>query len=251
MSASEGCSPQRTIVREATGPGLSRGGSWVYVSSVAADQGSERVLRVVGSGVAESDADQCVLRVRLRSRAEGTGHALTELAGLVTAVLEALAEEGLPPESIRTADMNVSDRREGPRDRLVGRTATYTMRVVVSGLERAGAIVSRIAAVAEDHLELQGCELAMSHPEALLAEARRLAVQDAKEGAGALAAAAGVTLGELLSIEETSSRGDAPRRKLARASSASARNARPIPPLPVEGGPLSVTSAVALVYRIL
>jgi uncharacterized protein len=213
-----------------------------------ADPDSERTLRVSGTGVAESDADRCVLQVRLRSRVEATGDALTQLSQLATAVLAALDEQGISREAIRTTDVAVADRWDERHNRVIGRMATYGMRIVIAELDQAGAVVSRLAAVAGDSLDVQGFELSLGNPEALLGDARRLAVLDAQTKAGELAAAAGVTLGDLLSIEEEPTRGEKPRR--AAFAAALVRPGEPIPPMPVEGGPLSVTSAVTLVYRI-
>jgi uncharacterized protein len=212
-----------------------------------ADQQLEQTLRVFGTGVAQSDADRCVLHVRLRSTAEATGDAVTQLSQLVTAVLAALDEEQVPRDAIRTTDVTVADRREDPRDRVTGRVASSVLRIDVAGLDRAGAVLSRLASVAGDSLDVQGFEMALSDPDSLLGEARRRAVHDARTKAGELAAAAGVTLGDLLSIEEEPARGERPRRL---AAAGLALTAAPVPPVPIEGGPLSVTSAVTLVYRI-
>lgn len=207
----------------------------------------ERTLRVSGNGVAESDADRCILRVRLRSTTETTGDPVSQLSQLVTEVLAALDEEGVPRDAIRTTDVSVGDERDEPHNRVTGRMASYTMRIVVAGLDRAGAVLSRLAAAAGDSLDVQGFEMALSDPGVLLSEARRLAVHDAQTKAGELAAAAGVTLRELLSVEEEPSRGERPRRVMAAKLT---RPGAPVPPVPIEGGPLSATSTVTLVYRI-
>lgn len=213
-----------------------------------ADAESERTLHVYGAGVAEADADRCHLHVALHTTAEDTGETLGELSVLVTAVLGALDEEGIPREAVRTTDVTVGDRWDPQRDRVVGREAVYRLRIAVEGLERAGAVVSRLADVAGDSLQMQGLELALSDPQALVRTARHLAVLDAQAKASELAAAAGVTLGEILSIEEEPRGEQRPRRAFA--ATLVRRSAPPVPPVPVEGGPLSVTTTVALVYRI-
>lgn len=213
----------------------------------SSDRAAEKTLRVSGTGAAESDADRCVLHVRLRATADATGNAVTQLSRLVTEVLAALEEEGVPTDAIRTTDVTVGDRRDDPRDRVTGRMASYVLRIDVPGLDRAGTVLSRLASVAGDSLDVQGFEMALGDPRALLGEARRRAVEDARTKADELAAAVGVTLGEVLSIEEEPSRGERPRRI---AATALALTKAPVPPVPIEGGPLSVTVAVTLVYRI-
>ncbi len=213
-----------------------------------ADPERERTLRVSGTGVVESEADRCVLVVRLRATAEVTGDALTQLSGLVTTALSSLDEEGVPRDAIRTTDVHLGDRRDESHNRVTGRLASSTIRIDVAGLDRAAAVLSRLASVVGDSLEVQSFELALSDPEALIGEARRRAVHDARTKAAELAVAAGVTLGNLLSIEEDPSRGDRPRR--VGAAMKLTLSAPQVPPVPIEGGPLSVTVAVTLVYRI-
>jgi uncharacterized protein YggE len=209
----------------------------------------ERTLRVPGVGSAEADADRCILLAVLHATAETTGDALSNLSELVTRSLALLHEEGLAEGDVRTMNVTLRDRRDRSQDDVIARSAAYRMRIVVSGLERAGALLSRLAGVAGDNLEVEGLELSVSDAEALGRSARRLAVLDAQNRAGELAAAAGVTLGDLVSIEEGPFQGErGPRRLVATAAAGSA--SPPIPPLPVEGGPLSVTSVVTLLYRI-
>ncbi len=214
-----------------------------------ADAERDRTLRVSGTGAAEAEADRCILQVRLRSTAEVTGDAVTGLSHLVTAVLSALDEEGVPRDAIRTTDVHVGDRGDDPRLPVVERLASCVLRIDVAGLDRAGVVLSRLASVAGDSLVVQGFEMSLSDPEALFGEARRRAVQDAQARAAELAAAAGVTLGDVLSIEEEPTRGERPRR-VGAAAGALVLAAPRVPPVPIEGGPLSVTSVVTLVYRI-
>lgn len=214
-----------------------------------ADSVPERVLRVFGVGTAEADADRCVIHVALQVTAGTTGDALTELSEVVTRSVGLLHEEGVAAGEARTTNVTLEDRWDRSRDRIIGRSASYRMRIVVSELARAGALLSRLGDVAGDTLEVQSIELSLSDPEALARQARRAAVLDAQTKAGELAAAAGVALGDLLTIEDGLFQGDRGPRVLARRAMVAAAGP-PIPPVPLEAGPLGVTSVVALVYGL-
>jgi uncharacterized protein len=215
-----------------------------------ADPVPERVLRVSGTGTAEADADRCIVHVVLLATADTTGDALTELAGVVSRSVAVLHQEGVAEGAIRTMNVTLEDKWDRSRDRIVGRSASYRMRIAVTGLERAGALLSSLAGVAGDSLEVQNLELCLSDPDALARSARRAAVLDARSKAGELAAAAGVILGEVLSIADGPFQGERGRFPALGFRAMAASSAPPIPPVPVEGGPLSVTSVVTLVYRI-
>lgn len=212
------------------------------------DTARDATIRVAGIGRAEAAADRCILNLNLRASAESTGGALTALSEVVTRTIASLHEEGIAAGDIRTLNVTVDDRWDRSHERLVGRSAAYRLRVVVPGLDQAGALLSKLAEVAGDYLNVEGIELTVRETDELARSARRAAVLDAQARAGELAAAAGVALGELLEIEEGATQGEGgPRRGGLRLSAASAA---PIPPVPIESGPLSVTSVVILVYRL-
>ena len=70
-------------------------------------------------------------------------------------------------------------------------------------LDRAGAVIDEAVGAAGEAARLQGISFGVDDPAPLLKEAREKAVSDAKSRAEAYARAAGVNVGAVLSISET------------------------------------------------
>ncbi|CAN5758152.1 SIMPL domain-containing protein [soil metagenome] len=137
-----------------------------------------------------------------------------------SAVLGRLRELGLAEADISAPDVVIQpeyDYRKGQR--LIGYRVARQVTVRVRGVERLGDVLDGVVAAGAN--EVQGARMSPSDPAGAEHVALGRAVEAARAKAGALAAAAGVSLGRVLEIEEEPSF-DGPRFRMAAAEAADA-----------------------------
>jgi uncharacterized protein YggE len=197
-----------------------------------------RHITVVGQGSASAIPDCCALSLALNVAAETSAAALNDVAVLAARVIEVVHGHGLEAQ---TSDVSVHDFHDKESNRVTARVASYGLFVTVAALADAGPLVQQLAAVAGDALQIRGLQLGLSDASPLLETARRAAVVDALNRARQLGDAAGLTLGDIVSVDEGPPVGtDARFRRLAGTSVAMAAT------LPVEGGTSSVSVSVSV-----
>jgi len=117
-----------------------------------------------------------------------------------------------------------------------------TVRVTIRDLEKAGRLLD--AAVAAGANEVWGISFEIDKPEALEAEAREKAAQDARARAEALAKTQGRTLGDVVSVSENLSGGDRPVPYMAKSAELASFDT------PIAPGEVAVSMQLEVVYRL-
>jgi uncharacterized protein YggE len=213
---------------------------------------AHRTVSVSGTATVRKAPDQAVISLAVETNAPTAQDAAQRNAQRMAAVVRAVRSAGIPAERIRTTGYNLNPeyRYTNPapgqtgEQKLVGYRATNTLEVLVDSIPRVGPVLD--AAVAAGANRANGISYQLREPEAARREALRLAVANARQDAEALAAAAGVPLGELLELSSTGMV-RTPGPVFARADMALAGAATPTP---VEPGQLEITAAVSAVYRL-
>jgi uncharacterized protein YggE len=123
----------------------------------------------------------------------------------MTAVIEALKAAGIEDRDIQTVSYSVNiiqdyDERGYPA-KFRGFQVANQVNVTVRDLTQLGSILDTVVAAGAN--TIYGINFFVDDPSEAASRARALAVQDARTKAEELAAAAGVTVGRLLSISET------------------------------------------------
>jgi len=204
-----------------------------------------RTITVLGEGEARGKPDVARASLGVEAAAEKVGPALADANARMRALLAAIRRAGVADRDIRTTDFSVYFEQDPVPLRAgdASRSGHYHVRnavdVTIRDLARASDVLD--AALAAGGNAASGISFAIDDPAPLRATARQAAVADARSRAEALAHAAGVAVGAVLSISEEGSPG--PRPMLTRAMAASAGP-------PVEAGELSETAQVQVVYEI-
>ncbi|MAM11082.1 MAG: hypothetical protein CML23_11605 [Rhizobiaceae bacterium] len=163
---------------------------------------------------AEGDAtlvpDMATVSLSVISQADDTSTAMADNASAMQKVIAALKEDGIAERDIQTANFSVSPRYEqvkapdgSTQSEIVGYEVRNGLNVRVRDLAKLGAVLDRAVALGVN--SGGGIALSNSDPSAAEDEARREAVARALAKAETLAEAAGVSLGNVLSISEQSS----------------------------------------------
>jgi uncharacterized protein YggE len=162
----------------------------------------QRTLRVSGEGRVSVKPDVARVTAGVQVTGKDLQKAVADAQGRMRRVLDELSRLGIEAKDVRTrqyqivADRPWADGRQLP---IQGYTITNSALVTVRALDRLPLVLSRLTAVggnAIDALELEKEELGPARNEALA-----LAVAAARARAEVVAKAAGVTLGEVLTVD--------------------------------------------------
>lgn len=204
-----------------------------------------RTISVSGEGVVAATPDMAELTIGVSREARRPDEALEGVAEGVAAVFAVLDAAGIEPRDRRTSGLSLQPRWErlssGQAPRIAGYIAANSVTVRVRDLDVLGGLI--VDTVGEGANTMGGLAFVLSDPEPLEEEARRLAVLDARSKAELYAAAAGVPLGDLLTISDGGV--FVPRPGPVMAEMAMRSDA-----MPVAEGELEVRANISMVYAI-
>ncbi|MCS7251025.1 MAG: SIMPL domain-containing protein [Anaerolineae bacterium] len=214
-------------------------------AAFAASAGNSAGLSVIGVGTVRARPDQAVVTLGVETESEALATALKENNERASAALAALRAHGVDEADIQTASFQIQI--EEPRDPQTGRRigppvyhVTHIYTAVFRDLDRVGAGVD--AAVAAGANRVDSIAFEIGNPDRLVTEARRLAAEDAKARAQALASALGAQLGRIISITEITSPQPVP---LARAAAFAEATA-----VPIASGQLEITVQIQVTWEL-
>jgi uncharacterized protein len=158
------------------------------------------------------------------------------MAETQSSILSSVRRLGVAPADVQTDQLALHPEYDFDKDggrTLRGYVATNVVRVTVRRIDDAGKVVDGAVAAAKNDARVDGVSFELSDSAALRAEARKLAVADARKRAEQLAADLGVELGEPIAIEEIAA--SAPGPVLYRAEMMKQSADTPVEPGSVEG----------------
>ncbi|MDI4663450.1 SIMPL domain-containing protein [Xanthobacter autotrophicus] len=206
-------------------------------------------LTVVGEARLSAPPDMAVLTTGTMTSAKTADDALAANSKAVTEVIAALKAAGIEPRDIATANFSIQPQysfpQQGSREapKLIGFEVRNSVRVTVRDLARLGALLDKV--VQSGANQASGLSFALAEPGQLDREARSAAVKDAMDQAKALAAAAGVRLTRIVSIQpETQGGGPLPPVPMMMKADAARMS------VPVEAGEIEVRARTLMVYEI-
>jgi uncharacterized protein YggE len=173
---------------------------------LAAAESPPRVLTVTGHGEAAAAPDMAVFTIGVEAQAETAGAALDANSAAMGRVLERLEAAGIAARDLQTTALGIQpvyDERPRERNQLpetVGYRVSNQVQVRLRELDKLGSLLDQ--AVGDGANSQSGPSFTVAEPEALIEQARDEAVADAMAKAKRYAAAAGVTLGPILTISE-------------------------------------------------
>jgi len=214
----------------------------------AQEQTGPPTVTVDATATVEREPDRATVTLAVESEAPTAQAASQANATAMTRVMTALRSAGLPRAAIRTLSVQLApvyspaspDRQQPPR--IVGYRATNMVVITIDSIARTGAIID--SAIGNGANRVAGISFELKDPESARLAALEMAVRKARREAEVVAAAAGRSLGEPLSI--TLGGGGYPRPMYAERAMAMAQ----VADTPVEGGTLEITATVHVVFRL-
>jgi hypothetical protein len=162
-----------------------------------------RTIAVSGTGKVSVPPDSATFSLGVEAYAKTVGAATVDANARMKAVLDAVAAAGVAGKDVRTTRYDVAiDRpwKDGKQQPIAGYRVTTMADVKVRELGKLGKILDAVTAAGSNQLQSLRMERLDPRPEQLEALARAYA--DAREKAKALAIAAGVELGDLVTVSE-------------------------------------------------
>jgi hypothetical protein len=173
------------------------------VAAVEPSGVSAPTLTVVGSGVAYGVPDILTADMVVSVIRETATEAGQIAADVSRNVINALTKKGVTGENIRSSDYSLYQEYDYQYDarRFLGFRVRHTYSVKLD-LANAGDVIDAAVAASWDALEIQGTYLSLEDSSPLISEARADAWSDCLATAQEMAALAGLTLGDPVTVTE-------------------------------------------------
>jgi uncharacterized protein len=204
----------------------------------------EPTVVVAGDGIVHAVPDRAFITVGAESRASSAREAQRRNTELMTPILDKLRAAGVPADAIRTIGYDVQYEWDFVNNKRVGRgyVARNTVELRVDAIDRVGEFLE--IAAGSGATSLGGVRFDLKNRPQLQREALKLAVEDARGKAEAVAAAAGRAVNRIVQIAEQGGGDDSPRPMLR--TMAAAADAAP----PVSVGQIEVTASVRMTVSL-
>lgn len=164
-------------------------------------------ITVQGVGKITLTPDLATISIGVQSQASTAANAQSAASAAMTKIIAAVKKAGVAEIDMKSQWVSLNpqysyDRTGSTAPRVTGYQANQALAVKVRRIETTGAVID--AAVAAGATQVSGISFSVADPTAATAQARTAAIADAKKRATALAQAAGVSLGALITVTEVS-----------------------------------------------
>lgn len=204
-----------------------------------------RQISVTGSGRVDLPPDMAMVRIGVTHQDEDAAEALQQTSDAVAAMLARLTGLGIEARDVQTAGLSLNpvwrDRPDQQGQPMPwGFEASNVVNLRLRDIASLGAVLD--ALVADGANRLDGVSFGLQDPETRMDEARRLAVADARRKAVLYAEAAGVALGQVISLTETGMATPRPQTMEMAAMRADS--------VPVAAGEVGIAASVQMVFAL-
>lgn len=178
--------------------------------TVAGEGTATQGIAVQGEGTVSVRPDIAMVNLGVEVTAPTVAEARDGASNSMQAMQDAMTDEGVAEEDIQTQFFNIYPQYNYAEERapeITGYVVSNQVQVKVRDLDNVSAVLDGAIAAGGDAVRVNGISFTVEDPEEFLADARREAVTNARAHAEVLADAAGVELGEPISINESTNFG--------------------------------------------
>jgi uncharacterized protein YggE len=197
-----------------------------------------RTVTVAGVGAVSAVPDTATVNLGVQIDATTATDALDTASTKAQRIIDTLVGAGVAKADIQTGYISVY-----PDDRH-GYVASNSVTATIHDVTKAGPIIDAAAHTVGNGITLGGVSFSVSDTGPLYAKARQLAVADARQRAQQLATAAGTSVGDVMSIVESSR--SIPTPVIAAGAAAPPTSAAP----PIEPGRQDIQLSVQVVFSL-
>lgn len=203
-----------------------------------------RRISVSGTGVVAAAPDMATVSLGVIVVEETAQAALRGNSQQMAAVLDLLTQTGVAPRDVQTSQLSLQPRWDRQQSSnaapdIIGYQASNQVAVRVRDLDALGSVLDALTQAGANRIN--GVTFGLQNPRPLQDEARRLAVTDARSKAMLYTEAAGVSLGDVMTLSES---GGMTPRPMAMSRMSDAES------VPIAEGELEIRASVSVVFAI-
>ena len=201
-------------------------------------------INVSGQGEIAAVPDVATISLGVNTEARNAAEALKANNKATAAVLALLVDQGIAAKDMQTSNLSLNpvwDRRKSndSRPKITGYQVNNTVSVRVRDLPKLGEILDQVVSAGAN--VFHGLQFGTTQTADLRNQARKAAVRDARAKAELYADAAGVKLGRLISLSESSGHSPRPMMRMEAMAADS---------VPIAAGEIGININVNMVYEI-
>lgn len=172
--------------------------SLVAIASAA----EPNTVTVTGVGTVPQASDGAWINVGVSTEHPDISHAMAEMDAIIAAITDAVLDFDIPRTDIRTAYFNLwqTESYDSSKPRMVF-YANHSLSILISDIDMLSYVVE--AAIQAGANSINGIDFIVANASESLSEARKLAMEDARDAAAELAELSGYTLGRVISVRES------------------------------------------------
>ena len=245
-----GCSGGTSAAAPKTVGVLPRAGAQTGAVDVATPIALGRTVTATAEGKAEGAPDLLTVSLGVQTQSRTAQGALSDNAAKAQALIAKLKADGVADKDIQTSQLNVSPQYTGggpgTAPAITGYMVTNLVTAKLRKLDKAGALIDNAVASAGNDARVNSLGYSIDDNSALLSAARADAVRQAAARAKAMAEAAGVTLGPVRAITDSSAPQIQPMYAMAAPTAGGATGAS----TPLQPGTQQLTVQVVVVFDL-
>jgi hypothetical protein len=204
-------------------------------------------ISVSGHGQVSGAPDLATVNLGVEASRDTVQAAREDAAAAMQSVIQALKDQGVADEDIRTSYFSIYPRYDNNGQHITGFQVSNQVTVKIRNLASVGSIIDEVVLAGGDFARLQGIDFSIENIKPLERRARAAAVEDMVDRANQLATLSGVQLGQPYYISETG--GFSPLRGLGFAEAARFDQAGSTP-TNIQPGQVDVTVSVQAIFAI-
>ena len=217
--------------------------AWPAVANAAGDVRAGRTISVSGTGYVDAKPDVAIFTSGVVTEDATAAAAISANSKAVANLIDGLKAQGIASGDIQTSQFSVNPRYEQSSQsapRISGFEGRNSVTVTVRDIATIGTLLDAAAKLGAN--QFGGISFIVSTADTLLDDARANAIASARRQAEIYAKAAGVKLGQVLSISEAGQDSGPRPMIMGRAMAAEA--------VPIEGGTNRLSTTVTVVWEL-
>jgi uncharacterized protein YggE len=219
----------------------------VPTTTPGATTGPVRTVTVDGVGVVTGVPDTVTINLGVSVEQSSAAEALQEVNTKATALIGTLTDAGVAKTDIQTGYVSVWP--VSPDTTPNRYSASNSVTAVIHDVSRAGPVIDAAAEAVGDGITMGGVSFSIDDTSDLYGQARRKAVEEATQRATQLAQAAGISVGPVLSMNESNQLSPYPY-AYDRVMASSATTTAGAAPTPIEPGTQELQLRVTVVFEL-
>jgi len=211
-------------------------------SGFPAADSENRQVTVVGNGEVQGRPDTLTVNASIEFTAPDATSAMNQASGRQQVVIDALVGSGIDKNDISTTNVTLQPQfGSGDNPAPIGYRANNSIAVKIRRLDTASQTLALIGTTGGDATRINSVSYTIEDDSQLVKDARTRAFDDAKDRAEQYAQLAGLTLGSVISISESTDTTTPPPTPMPRAA---------MEAVPLEPGQQSVSFEVTVVWEL-